>query len=273
MEVTTVRDEAATLASLYVGPETPAWPALHFADVFKIFRSGDGGGRVETVALRGLELEIAAGELVAVIGPSGCGKSTFLHLAAGLDEPSAGDVSAFGTSLSRLDEAGLAAYRARETAVIFQSENLWPGLTARENASPWRAGSRVRPAGTSTCGLLLTAATSRCVCRPADMPGTGTKHVLGRAMTQAQGRGDPSAAESSSKCAARAKKRRPECRGSGRARLAEAPGGTSSRTKRDGVRRDGRSSGSPGPASTRRASSSRRRRILPPSSRLRENRK
>ena len=74
MEVTAARGEAAALASLYVEPETPAgpqaWPALHFADVFKIFRSGDAGARVETVALRGLELEIAAGELVAVIGPS-----------------------------------------------------------------------------------------------------------------------------------------------------------------------------------------------------------
>ena len=140
MEVTRPRggEPAATLASLYVEPEAPAgpqeWPALHFADVFKIFRSGgDGGGLVETVALRGLELEVAQGELVAVIGPSGCGKSTFLSLAAGLDGPSAGDVSAFGISLSRLDEAGLAAYRARKTAVIFQSENLWPGLTAKEN--------------------------------------------------------------------------------------------------------------------------------------------
>ena len=153
MAVTAVRDEAAALASLYVEPETPAgpqaWPALHFADVFKIFRSGDGGGRIETVALRGLELEIAAGELVAVIGPSGCGKSTFLHLAAGLDEPSAGDVSAFGTSLSRLDEAGLAAYRARKTAVIFQSENLWPGLTAKENVE-----TMLRLAGASDAGKV-----------------------------------------------------------------------------------------------------------------------
>jgi putative ABC transport system ATP-binding protein len=131
-------DNAERLTSLYVEPEAPAgpqaWPALHFADVFKIFRSGgDGGGLVETVALRGLDLEVAQGELVAVIGPSGCGKSTFLSLAAGLDQPSAGDVSAFGTSLSRLDEPGLAAYRAHKTAVIFQSENLWPGLSAQEN--------------------------------------------------------------------------------------------------------------------------------------------
>jgi putative ABC transport system ATP-binding protein len=156
MEVTAPHDgeRPAALASLYVEPEAPAgpqsWPALHFADVFKIFRSGgDGGGSVETVALRGLELEVAQGELVAVIGPSGCGKSTFLSLAAGLDEPSAGDVSAFGTSLSRLDEAGLAAYRARKTAVIFQSENLWPGLTARENVE-----TMLRLAGADEVGRI-----------------------------------------------------------------------------------------------------------------------
>jgi putative ABC transport system ATP-binding protein len=156
VEVTATRGEAP-LASLYAEPEAPAgpqaWPALHFADVFKIFRSGDAGARVETVALRGLELEIAAGELVAVIGPSGCGKSTFLHLAAGLDEPSAGDVSAFGTSLSRLDEAGLAAYRARKTAVIFQSENLWSGLTARENVE-----TMLRLAGVKDSGRIAAEA-------------------------------------------------------------------------------------------------------------------
>lgn len=134
------RPELGRLASLYVEPEETTerreWPALHFADVFKIFRSGVAGhDAVETVALRGLDLEIARGELVAVLGPSGCGKSTFLHLAAGLDQPSAGDVSAFGDSLARLDEAELAAYRARRTAVIFQSDNLWPGLSAQENVA------------------------------------------------------------------------------------------------------------------------------------------
>ena len=106
--------------------------------------------------MRGLELEIAVGELVAVIGPSGCGKSTFLHLAAGLDEPSAGDVSAFGTSLSRLDETGLAAYRARKTAVIFQSENLWPGLTAQENVETILSLSGVKESGRIAAEALGT---------------------------------------------------------------------------------------------------------------------
>jgi putative ABC transport system ATP-binding protein len=58
-----------------------------------------------------------------------------LHLAAGLDEPSAGDVRAFGRSLVRLDETGLAGYRARDIAIIFQSDNLWPALSAHENVA------------------------------------------------------------------------------------------------------------------------------------------
>jgi putative ABC transport system ATP-binding protein len=121
--------------SLYAEPERPPeqveWAALEFHDVFRIYRSGP----VETVALRGLDLRIERGELVAVLGPSGCGKSTMLALAAGLDQPSAGEVRAFGRSLGRLGEAELAAYRGRDIAVVFQSDNLWPTLSARENVA------------------------------------------------------------------------------------------------------------------------------------------
>jgi putative ABC transport system ATP-binding protein len=120
--------------SLYREPERHeqvAFGALEFHDVFKIFRSGP----VETVALRGLELRIEPRELVALYGPSGSGKSTALHLAAGLDEPSAGEVRTFGRSLSRLGEADLAAYRARQVAIVFQSGNLWTELSARQNVA------------------------------------------------------------------------------------------------------------------------------------------
>jgi len=105
------------------------WGALEFRDVFRIYRSGP----VETVALRGLDLKIEHGELVAIFGPSGSGKSTMLHLAAGLDELSAGDVRVGGRSLARLTEGELAGYRARGVALVFQNGNLWPGLSAREN--------------------------------------------------------------------------------------------------------------------------------------------
>jgi putative ABC transport system ATP-binding protein len=122
------------LRSLYREPEQREeinFGALEFHDVFKIFRSGPA----ETVALRGLDLRIEEGEIVALFGPSGSGKSTALHLAAGLDTPSAGDVLAFGRSLVRLDDAELAEYRAREAAIVFQSANTWAALSARENVA------------------------------------------------------------------------------------------------------------------------------------------
>ena len=123
------------IVSLWREPERPSepveWPALLFHDVFKIYRSGP----VETVALRGLELRVERGELVAVLGPSGCGKSTMLALAAALDQPSAGEVRVGERSLNRLGDDELARYRAREVALVFQSDNLWPALTARENVS------------------------------------------------------------------------------------------------------------------------------------------
>ena len=120
------------MSSLYREPELrdePSWGALEFHDVFKIYRSGPA----ETVALRGLDVRVEPGELVAVLGPSGSGKSTMLRLAAGLEQPSAGEVRAAGISLARLGERDLAEYRARRLALVFQSGNLWPELTAREN--------------------------------------------------------------------------------------------------------------------------------------------
>ncbi|MHB8233023.1 MAG: ABC transporter ATP-binding protein [Solirubrobacteraceae bacterium] len=123
------------LSSLYREPEAKPvdldWPALELHDVFRIYRSGP----VETVALRGVDLEIARGEFVAIVGPSGCGKSTLLALAAGLDRPSAGDVRVFGSSLAVLGEPELARYRARGVGVVFQSGNLWETLSAAENVA------------------------------------------------------------------------------------------------------------------------------------------
>jgi len=121
------------VTSLYREPESVAdaaeSPALECVDVFKLYRSGP----VETVALRGLDLRVEPGEFVAVLGRSGSGKSTFLHLAAGLDDPSAGEVRAFGRPLNRMSERELARYRACTVAIVLQRQNLWSALTAREN--------------------------------------------------------------------------------------------------------------------------------------------
>src|SRR5262249_59419692 len=80
-------------------------------------------------------VRVERGGRVALFGPSGSGKSTALHLAAGWDEPSAGEVRVFGRSRTRLEEPELAGYRARDVAVVFQSGNLWPMLSARENVA------------------------------------------------------------------------------------------------------------------------------------------
>jgi putative ABC transport system ATP-binding protein len=132
--------------SLYEEPEEQTadvdWPALEVIDVFRIYRSGP----VETVALRGLDLRVERGEMVAVLGPSGSGKSTLLLLAGGMDEPSAGEVRVRGRSLTRLDDAELASFRAREIAIVFQSDNLWPALSAEENvATSLRLAGREDP--------------------------------------------------------------------------------------------------------------------------------
>jgi putative ABC transport system ATP-binding protein len=144
----------AGVHSLWREPEPDeqvVWPALQMHDVFKIYRSGP----VETVALRGLELRVERGELVAVLGPSGCGKSTMLTLAAALDQPSAGEVRVGEHSLQHLDEDELARYRAREVALVFQSENLWPVLTARENVvAGLRLAGHERPSAAAEEALL-----------------------------------------------------------------------------------------------------------------------
>ncbi len=83
--------------------------------------------------LQGVDLEIKAGETVAITGASGSGKSTLLGLLAGLDQATSGEVTLLGESLSKLDEDQRAALRARGVAFVFQSFHLLPGLTALEN--------------------------------------------------------------------------------------------------------------------------------------------
>jgi putative ABC transport system ATP-binding protein len=87
----------------------------------------------ELAILKGINLEIKAGETVAIVGASGSGKSTLLALLAGLDQASEGSVSIDGIRLETLDEDGRAALRARAVGFVFQSFQLLPALTALEN--------------------------------------------------------------------------------------------------------------------------------------------
>jgi putative ABC transport system ATP-binding protein len=94
-------------------------------------RYGDGDTAVD--ALRGVSVTVTEGELTAIMGPSGSGKSTLMHLLAGLDRPTAGEVWIDGTPLGSLGDTGLTRLRRRHVGFIFQFFNLLPMLTAEEN--------------------------------------------------------------------------------------------------------------------------------------------
>ena len=90
-------------------------------------------GVVRVEALRGIDMAVERGEMVAIMGPSGCGKTTLLNLLSGIDEPTQGRVMIEGTDLSTLDDNTKTAYRARRMGFIFQFYNLLPVLSAVEN--------------------------------------------------------------------------------------------------------------------------------------------
>ncbi len=92
-----------------------------------------GSGASQVQALRGVDLEIPAGELVVLLGPSGSGKSTLLNILGGLDRPSSGLVYFRGEELTAFDDAALTHYRRRHVGFVFQFYNLMPSLTALEN--------------------------------------------------------------------------------------------------------------------------------------------
>ncbi|MFD7911772.1 ABC transporter ATP-binding protein [Streptomyces sp. NPDC059752] len=94
-----------------------------------------GSGATEVHALRGIDLSVFPGELVAVMGPSGSGKSTLLTLAGGLDTPSSGRVIVEGTDITAASRKQLAALRRRSIGYVFQDYNLIPALTAAENVA------------------------------------------------------------------------------------------------------------------------------------------
>jgi putative ABC transport system ATP-binding protein len=94
-------------------------------------RYGEGDTAVD--ALRGVSLDVARGKLTAVMGPSGSGKSTLMHILAGLDRPTSGDVSIAGTEITNLVDAKLTRLRRKHIGFVFQFFNLLPMLTAQEN--------------------------------------------------------------------------------------------------------------------------------------------
>jgi putative ABC transport system ATP-binding protein len=94
-----------------------------------------GEGAAEVHALRGVDLNVDAGTMVALMGPSGSGKSTLLTIAGSLEEPTTGEVLVGGRPLTRMSKAEKARLRRRTIGYVFQDFNLLPGLTAAENVA------------------------------------------------------------------------------------------------------------------------------------------
>ena len=105
-------------------------PLIELEGVEKVYRTG----KLEYPALRGVDLTIDAGEMVAVVGPSGSGKTTIMNMITGIDRPTAGTVTVDGQAIDALSEEQLAIWRGRNVGIVFQFFQLLPTLTALENA-------------------------------------------------------------------------------------------------------------------------------------------
>jgi len=114
---------AAEAEGAYRGPVVAA------KDVTR--RYGEGETAVD--ALRGVSLDVSRGKLTAVMGPSGSGKSTLMHILAGLDRPTSGEITVEGTEISKLKDSDLTKLRREHIGFVFQFFNLLPMLTAEEN--------------------------------------------------------------------------------------------------------------------------------------------
>jgi len=123
---------AAILPGGHAGnPTGPAATAIRLERIVKTY----GSGEVAVHALRGIDLEINAGQLVVVLGPSGSGKTTLMNVIGGIEPPTGGRISVAGRDITTLDDRALTAYRRAEVGFVFQFFNLVPTLTALENVA------------------------------------------------------------------------------------------------------------------------------------------
>jgi putative ABC transport system ATP-binding protein len=105
-------------------------PLIELVSVVKIYRTG----KLEYPALRGVDLSIDTGEMVAIVGPSGSGKTTIMNMITGIDRATAGTVSVDGQLLNEMSEEQLAIWRGGNVGIVFQFFQLLPTLSALENA-------------------------------------------------------------------------------------------------------------------------------------------
>ena len=123
------RQRSPIVNEVLEGTGKPA-PLIELERVGKVYRMG----RLDYTALRGVDLVVGAGEMVAVVGPSGSGKTTILNLISGIDRPTAGTVTVDGRRLDTMSEEELAVWRGANVGIVFQFFQLLPTLSALENA-------------------------------------------------------------------------------------------------------------------------------------------
>ena len=137
---------------------------------------GDGDSAVH--ALRGVSLDLPAGQFTAVMGPSGSGKSTLMHLLAGLDTPSSGTVSVAGQDITNMKDRELTRLRRKHIGFVFQSFNLLPTLSAEENVVLPLAIAGKRPPQEEIDTLIARVGlTERRDHRPAELSGGQQQRV------------------------------------------------------------------------------------------------
>jgi putative ABC transport system ATP-binding protein len=137
-----------------------------------------GKGETAIDALRGVSLELAAGELTAIMGPSGSGKSTLMHILAGLDRPTSGEVFVEGTEISKLGDKALTKLRRDHIGFIFQFFNLLPMLSAEQNiVLPLRIAGRRPDRSWLAEAVANVGLTERRRHRPAELSGGQQQRV------------------------------------------------------------------------------------------------
>jgi putative ABC transport system ATP-binding protein len=124
------RLEMATSATPLADTPAAISTVIELVRVEKVYRSG----KLSYAALRGVDLSIGSGEMVAIVGPSGSGKSTIINMITGIDRPTAGTVTVAGERIDQLSEEQLASWRGESVGIVFQFFQLLPTLTALENA-------------------------------------------------------------------------------------------------------------------------------------------
>jgi putative ABC transport system ATP-binding protein len=145
-------------------------------------RYGEGEAAVD--ALRGVSVDLPAAGFTAIMGPSGSGKSTLMHILAGLDKPTSGEVTIAGTALSNLSDSDLTKLRRRNIGFIFQFFNLLPMLTAEENILLPLSIAGVKPDREWVDQLVdRMGLTNRRTHRPSELSGGQQQRVaIGRAL-------------------------------------------------------------------------------------------